>query len=195
MAEDLNMETAIDSFIESLKIEQKSGKLMEDNSAKKISDIREDNIAGLDKISKIIKRAIELICLGEEVKINTDVRENVISVQGNDLGIAIGKDGKNMAALEYIVNLIGKRKKILEKSITLDIKDYRKNKINKIKKTAIKMAKRAIREGRKIALQPMCAYERKAIHDLLSKFKNVTTISRYEEPRRRIIIYPENHVK
>lgn len=195
MSEDLDVVNAVDSFIESLKLEQENGKLMEDNSKKPVLGIKDEQLAGLDKIAKIIKKSIEMICLGEEVKVNTDARENTISVHGNDLGMAIGKDGKNMMALEYIVNLIGKRKKLLNKNITLDIKDYRKNKVDKVKKIALKMAKIAIKEGRKIALKPMCAYERKVIHNLLSKFKDITTKSRYEEPQRRIIIYPANQAK
>jgi spoIIIJ-associated protein len=195
MTGEMDMENAIDSFVESLKMEQKNGKLMEDNSKNQHLEAKDDQLAGLDKIAKIIKRSIELICLGEEVRVNTDARENIISVHGRDLGIAIGKDGKNMVALEYIANLIRKRKNLLNKRVTLDIKDYRKKKLDKIKKVAEKMAKRAIKEGRKIALRPMCAYERKIIHNLLSKFKDVTTRSRYEEPNRRIIIYPENQAK
>ncbi|GAH20643.1 unnamed protein product [marine sediment metagenome] len=66
------------------------------------------------------------------------------------MGIAIGRDGKNMQALEYIINLIGKRKKLLCRNVTIDIKDYRKKKISNIKKTAVIMAKKAISEGRKI---------------------------------------------
>jgi spoIIIJ-associated protein len=131
-----------------------------------------------------------MICLGEEVKVNTNTEDLRISVHGDDLGIAIGRDGKNMAALEYLVNLISKRKNFLDQKVTLDIKDYRKNKIEKITKTALKMAKKAIKEGRKITLKPMCAYERKIIHNALSKFKDIKTRSKDEEPNRRIIIYP-----
>ena len=52
-----------------------------------------------------------------------------------------------------------------------------------------------IKEGRKIALKPMCAYDRKIIHNALAKFKDVNTKSRYEEPNRRIIIYPTREGK
>ena len=189
MTEDKSIKDAIDSYVESLEEEQKRNKLIENNS-KKIESGTEAEINGLEKIKQILKKSIELICLGEEVKIDTDSEELKLSVQGEDLGIAIGRDGKNMQALEYIINLIGKRKKLLCRNVIIDIKDYRKEKIEKIKKTAVIMAKKAISEGRKIVLKPMCAYERKIIHNALAKFKDVTTRSRYEEPNRRIIIYP-----
>lgn len=189
ITEDKSIKKAIDSYIKSLEEEQKRNKLIENNS-KKIESSTGEEIDGMEKIKQILKKSIELICLGEEVKIDTDSKELKLSVRGNDLGIAIGRDGKNMQALEYIINLIGKRKKLLCRNVTIDIKDYRKKKISKIKKTAVIMAKKAISEGRKIALKPMGAYERKMIHNLLAKFKDVTTRSRYEEPNRCIIIYP-----
>lgn len=189
ITEDKSIKKAIDSYIKSLEEEQKRNKLIENNS-KKIESSTGEEIGGMEKIKQILKKSIELICLGEEVKIDTDSKELKLSVRGNDLGIAIGRDGKNMQALEYIINLIGKRKKLLCRNVTIDIKDYRKKKIDKIKNTAVIMAKKAISEGRKIALKPMGAYERKMIHNLLAKFKDVTTRSRYEEPNRCIIIYP-----
>jgi spoIIIJ-associated protein len=189
ITEDKSIKKAIDSYIKSLEEEQKRNKLIENNS-KKIESSTGEEIDGMEKIKQILKKSIELICLGEEVKIDTDSKELKLSVRGNDLGIAIGRDGKNMQALEYIINLIGKRKKLLCRNVTIDIKDYRKKKISNIKKTAVIMAKKAISEGRKIALKPMGAYERKMIHNLLAKFKDVTTRSRYEEPNRCIIIYP-----
>jgi len=155
----------------------------------------DNNPAGMDNMARIIKNALEMMCLGEKVRVSTNTEDYKISVQGEDLGIAIGRDGKNMAALEYLVNLISRRKNLVDRRVTLDIKDYRKNKIEKITGTAINMAKKAIKEGRRITLQPMCAYERKIVHNTLSKFKDIKTRSRDEEPNRRIIIYPLNEVK
>ena len=106
------------------------------------------------------------------------------------MSIAIGKNGKNMEAIEYIINLIGKRKKLIDRRVIIDIKDYRKKNIEKIRKMAVEMANKAVREGRKITLKPMPSYERKIVHHLLSKMENVRTISRDEEPNRRIVIYP-----
>jgi spoIIIJ-associated protein len=196
MPENESIADAVDSYVSSLEKEEEDGELLENNVKKtENKEYKYEKISGLTGIAKIVKDAIEMICLGEKVKVNTDVEGNRISVQGDDLGIAIGRNGKNMAELEYLVNLIGRRKNLIDRKITLDIKDYRKNRIEKITKTATRMARKAIREGRKIALKPMCSYERKIIHDALSKFKDVRTKSRDEEPYRRIIIYPLKGIK
>ncbi len=188
MASENSMNEAIDSFVESLKEEQENDKLMENN---KLEDLeKEQNCTGLEKIVKLVRKAIEVICLGEDIRVKVD-RENLkVSVYGNDLAIAIGRHGKNIEALEYIVNQIAARKKLVERNVMLDIKDYRKKKAERIKKTAIKMAKKAIRKGKKIKLRPMDSFERKIIHKALASFKNVKTESKNKEPHRRIVIYP-----
>ena len=85
-----------------------------------------------------------------------------------------------------------KRKKILDKTIAIDVKNYRKQNVEKINKIALKMAEKALKENRKIALRPMPSHERKIVHDLLSKIEDIKTISRDAEPNRRIVIYPLN---
>ncbi len=184
---DENMGNAINTFVKSLEDEQKSGKLAE-------SSIKEDRkykeFSGFEKITNFVKKVVESICIGEKVNVKVDEENLKISIYGNDLGIAIGKDGRNIEALEYVTNLIGRRKKLINKNAIIDIKDYRKRNIEKIKKVAIKMAKKAIKEGRKIILKPMPSHERKIIHNVLSSLKEVQTRSKNEEPNRRVIIYP-----
>ncbi len=186
--EDKKMEDALDSFVQSLEEEQKSGELVEKKKRKRIGNTEAKN--GMDRIIEFIKTTIESICIGEDIRVEVDKSSMQFSVYGEDLAMAIGKNGKNMEALEYIVNLISNRKKLFDKSILIDIKDYRKNKVKKIKKTAIKLAKKAMREGKRIKLKPMCAFERKIIHNTLAGFEHIQTKSKNREPYRRIIIYP-----
>jgi spoIIIJ-associated protein len=193
MAENEMLKDAINTFVTSLEEEQK--KVEENKKDKEIENRIKENKSfydqsGFEKLTNLLKKIIELICLGEEVKIEANKEESTLSVYGNDLGIAIGRNGKNMEAIEYIINLIGKRKKLVDKKIIIDIKDYRKKNLEKIREIALRMANKAVKEGRKIALRPMPSYERKIIHNLLSSVKNIKTQSRDDEPNRRIIIYP-----
>ncbi|MGM0365511.1 MAG: protein jag [Actinomycetota bacterium] len=186
--QDKKMEEALDSFVQSLEEEQKSGKLVEHNNWKQEQE--KEDVSGLERVVEFIKKAVETICIGENIRVEVDQNSLKISVYGEDLAIAIGKNGKNMEALEYLVNLISARKKLVDKSILIDIKDYRKKKAEKIKRTALKLARKAVKEGRKIKLKPMCSFDRKIIHNTLSGIKDIRTKSKNEEPYRRIIIYP-----
>ena len=193
MAENEMLKDAINTFVTSLEEEQK--KVEENKKDKEIENRIKENKSfydqsGFEKLTNLLKKIIELICLDEEINIEANKEESTLSVYGKDLGIAIGRNGKNMEAIEYIINLIGKRKKLVDKKIIIDIKDYRKKNLEKMREIALRMANKAVKEGRKIALRPMPSYERKIIHNLLSSVKNIKTQSRDDEPNRRIIIYP-----
>jgi len=192
-----DMKDAINAFVISLEEEQKKSKNIETENIEK-ENIEENenkelkNFAGLDKIVTILKKILGFICSGEEIDMEIDAEKLIISIYGKELDIAIGKNGSNIEALEYIINLIGKRKKLIDRRIIIDIKDYRKKNIETLEKIALQMANKAVKEGRIIALRPMPSYERKVIHNLLETFKDVKTRSRDKEPNRRIVIYPAN---
>jgi len=200
---DDSLKNAIDSFVMSLEEEADTSKKIQppkeeetpvkkssSEEEKKSSKVKEIPGDAFEKVVEVTKKIIEKISGEEDLKIENDTDKSSISVYGRDLSIVIGKNGKNIDAIEYIVNLIAKRKKLSETRILIDIKDYRKKNSEKIRKIALKMARKAVAEGRKIALRPMPPYERKVVHDLLSKVKEVRTRSRDNEPNRRIVIYP-----
>ena len=67
MVEDISIVNAIDSFVASLEKEQINGKLLEDNSKNEKHEMTDENrLVGLDNIERIIKKSIEMICLGEK---------------------------------------------------------------------------------------------------------------------------------
>ena len=197
MSDNDDMKDAVNAFVISLEEEPKKSKKAETEKIEK-ENIEENenkelkNFTGLDKIVTILKKILGFICTDEDIDIEIDTANLIISIYGKDLDIAIGKNGSNIEALEYIINLIGKRKKLIDRRIIIDIKDYRKKNIETLEKIALQMASKAVKEGRIIALRPMQSYERKVIHNLLETFKDVKTRSRDKEPNRRIVIYPAN---
>ncbi len=166
---------------------ERSSDIQDNHNEAKLPEINE---SGLQKLADIVRKAVEIITQDKDIKVQTDSEKYRISVYGKDLAIAIGKNGTGMNALEYLINLIGKRKKLVDKNVILDIKDYRKKNDDKIKEIAINMAKKALKERKTIALRPMPSHERKIVHNILSKVKNIRTKSRDDEPNRRIVIYP-----
>jgi len=197
LSDNEDMKDAVNAFVISLEEEPKKSNKVETEKIEK-ENIEENenkelkNFTGLDKIVTILKKILGFICTDEDIDIEIDTENLIISIYGKDLDIAIGKNGSNIEALEYIINLIGKRKKLIDRRIIIDIKDYRKKNIETLEKIALQMASKAVKEGRIIALRPMQSYERKVIHNLLETFKDVKTRSRDQEPNRRIVIYPAN---
>lgn len=218
MTEQSSMEEAISQFVENLEEEQKSNKLIESNQKEKSNEENEEDIGvdkyksyenyickedveeeitekneptgDIEKIKEFINKIVSIVSNSEVSDIKYDKENNKIDIYGKDLGIAIGKNGKNMEAIEYIVNLVARKRNIFDRAIAIDIKDYKRKKYDVIKNLAIRMAKKAVKEGRKIVLKPMPSYERKIVHDALSESKEVKTKSKNKDPYRRIIIYP-----
>jgi spoIIIJ-associated protein len=192
LEDNAEIKDAISNFIISLEEEQK--KEIEEQKKKK-EDISGENNKnnGFEKAVKIIEKITKYICPGERINLEKDSKNLKVYIYGKDLSILIGKNGKTIDAIEYLVNLAAKRKKILDKTITIDVKNYRKQNIEKINNIALKMAEKALKENRNIVLRPMPSHERKIVHDLLSKIKDIKTISRDAEPNRRIVIYPLNN--
>ncbi len=198
MAKSDNIIDGVNSFVEFLEEEQKNEKILsvktqeEETKNRKINQDKLPEIAGsgFERLADILMKIVELISMDKEIKVSPDKEKSSISVYGKDLSIVIGKNGMNMDALEYLINLIGKRNKLIEKNVILDVKDYRKQNDEKIKILAMNMAQKALKEGRKISLRPMPSHERKIVHNILSKVKDIKTRSRDDEPNRRIVIYP-----
>jgi spoIIIJ-associated protein len=199
LAKSDSIKDAVDSFVNFLEEEQEKENIIKNNVQEKeniqnsktgLEKTNEIHGNGFERLADIVKKAIEIITMDKEVRVEPDRDQGRIGVYGKDLAIVIGKNGTGMAALEYLVNLIGKRKKLVDKNIVIDIKDYRKKNDEKIKEIAINMAKKALKERKTIALRPMPSHERKIVHNVLSKIKNIRTKSRDDEPNRRIVIYP-----
>ena len=70
----------------------------------------------------------------------------------------------------------------------MDAEAYRSKREDSLTRLAEKMAEKAIRYKRNMALEPMNSYERHVIHTALQNYEGVTTASTGEEPNRRVVV-------
>jgi len=116
----------------------------------------------------------------------------VFNMQGENLGILIGKHGATLDALQYLTNLVVN--KIPETGyarIILDVEDYRARREETLTRLAGHLADKACRIGEEIHLEPMSRHERKIIHMALQDNRRVTTYSAGDNPRRYVVIVPK----
>ena len=107
--------------------------------------------------------------------------------------ILIGKDGKNLSAIQTIIKQSIFKKFNRNVKITVDIANYKTKKIKNLKYEVTKIAKEVLNSKVEAHLDPMNSYERRIVHTLISEFENLETISEGEEPNRYIVIkYKEN---
>lgn len=119
-----------------------------------------------------------------------DASAAFINIQVVNPGLLIGQNGENISALQHLIKLIIIKNSKTIPQFTLDINNYRQQKIDSLKQIAKDSAYRACVLKKEIVLKPMPAYERRVVHLELANIKNIATISMGDEPNRRIVIRP-----
>ncbi|HJO33731.1 MAG: RNA-binding cell elongation regulator Jag/EloR [Anaerolineales bacterium] len=114
-----------------------------------------------------------------------------VDIEGEDLGMLIGKRGETMAALQYIARLIMARKLDRWVHLNVDVGGYKKRREQQLRRLAQRMAQQVHQFGRPISLEPMPANERRIIHITLQDHTGVTTESNGEGDLRRVTIQPD----
>ena len=135
---------------------------------------------------------LETVTKGMGVDVNMAVAENdkhlSVSMTGDELGILIGRRGDTLDALQYLTSLVVNKKKNDYVRVSLDSENYRAKREEALTRLAERMAYKAQKSGRRVALEPMNPYERRILHSALQNHPAVTTHSEGEEPYRRVII-------
>ncbi len=107
---------------------------------------------------------------------------------GENMSLLIGRRGETLDALQYLTSLNINRGRDEYLRVSIDTENYRAKREEALRKLAVRMAGRAKKSGRRVALEPMNPYERRILHSALQNDPEVTTHSEGEEPYRRVII-------
>lgn len=111
-----------------------------------------------------------------------------MQLSGESMSILIGRRGETLDALQYLTSLNVNRAREDYLRVSLDTENYRAKREEALRKLAVRMANRAKKSGRRVALEPMNPNERRILHSALQNDPDVTTHSEGEEPYRRVII-------
>ena len=148
-----------------------------------------------DDVLEYIKEMIKDITKFMGLSINMEVKkreDNVnISIYSDNNAILIGKDARTLTALTTIIkqaifNQIG-----TYYNFVLDVSEYKEKQQFFIEKAAKKTAREVARTKVEAKLDPMNSYERRIVHNALSKYKGVYTESEGVEPHRYVVIKPK----
>jgi spoIIIJ-associated protein len=114
----------------------------------------------------------------------------VLDVEGEDLGLLIGRRGSTLAAVQYMVNVMVTRKTGSRVLVTVDVEHYHRRREETLQNLARRMADRVRNSRRPMTLEPMPANERRIIHLTLSEDNNVQTASVGQGEDRKVVIRP-----
>lgn len=115
----------------------------------------------------------------------------VLDISGEKLGVVIGKRGETLDSLQYLAILASNRAGEDFCKISLDCNGYRDKRRDSLIALAKKTSAKVIKQGRKIALEPMNPYERRIIHSCVADIEGVSSRSTGTEPYRKVVIYAD----
>lgn len=119
---------------------------------------------------------------------NEEEQELSLNLEGDDMGILIGKRGQTLDSLQYLVSLIVNKGTEGYLRVKLDTENYRERRKETLETLAKNIAYKVKRTRRPVSLEPMNPYERRIIHAAVQNDKYVTTRSEGEEPFRHVVI-------
>lgn len=127
-----------------------------------------------------------------DIELQIEDEENIkVALNGDNLGLLIGRRGQTLDALQYLVNMAINRQGGDWVRVNMDIEGYRSRREETLKSLAERLATKVQTSGRRVALDPMTALERRIIHSELQEFPGVETHSEGRDPYRRVIIVPK----
>ncbi|MCD7768550.1 MAG: protein jag [Oscillospiraceae bacterium] len=111
-----------------------------------------------------------------------------VDLSGQGIGAVIGRRGETLDAIQHLTNYAVNRGSERRGHINVDAENYRAKREESLVRLAEKMAAKAVKYRRNMALEPMNSYERHVIHTALQDYEGVTTSSVGVEPNRRVVV-------
>lgn len=115
----------------------------------------------------------------------------ILDITGDKLGVVIGRRGETLDALQYLAILASNRTEETYCRISVDCNGYRDKRRETLESLAKRTSAKVIKQGRKIALEPMNPYERRIIHSCVAEIEGVSSHSTGVEPYRKVVIYAD----
>lgn len=155
-----------------------------------VTDEMLDNIA--DTAISTLQSILQYFHIGEITidEYEGDEGELILDITGENLAILIGRHGRTLDALQFLVSSITTRSIGYHYPVVIDVEGYKSRQREKLEAIARSMASRAVSQHRKMKLRPMNPYERRIIHITLRDDPDVETVSEGEGAARHVVILP-----
>lgn len=119
-----------------------------------------------------------------------DDGELILDITGDDLAVLIGRHGKTLDALQFVVSAITVRSIGYRYPVVVDVEGYKNRQRQKLESIARSSANKAANQQRSVKLRPMTPYERRIVHIALRDDSRVETASEGEGSARHVVVLP-----
>ena len=152
----------------------------------KLAEVESQTKEACEKFLKDVLKSMDM-----EVTLTSEIDEDgalSINMEGENMGILIGKRGQTLDSLQYLTNRVANKMQEGYVRVKLDTENYRARRNETLENLAKNIAHKVKRTKRSVSLEPMNPYERRIIHSTLQGDKYISTHSEGEEPYRRVVV-------
>lgn len=155
-----------------------------------LSDEELDRVA--DTAIAVLQDILKYFKVGEVTidEYEGDEGELILDITGDDLAVLIGRHGKTLEALQFLVSSITVRTIGFRYPVVVDVEGYKARQREKLETLARNYAARAVTKHRNQKMHPMTPYERRLVHIALRDDPRVTTASEGEGAARHVVVIP-----
>ena len=192
MSEETNNEVEFEEDVEGIEeesVEEVNGS--DESGVPELSDEELDEVA--DTAISILQDILKYFNVGEVTidEYEGDEGELILDITGDDLAVLIGRHGKTLDSLQFLVSAVTVRKMGFRYPVVVDVEGYKSRQRQKLESIARSAANRAAGQNRSIKLRPMAPYERRIVHITLRDDDRVETASEGEGSARHVVVVPQ----
>ena len=152
-----------------------------------VEELEEQADAAADFIEELLAH-MGIDAIAEPVEHGGHLYVDVVDGAPEDLALLIGRHGQTLEAIQEITRMVVGRRLDQRVRVIVDVEDYRKRRDDRLEDRARDLAHRALESGRDQELEPMNAYERKLVHDVVAEIEGVGSSSYGEGADRHVVI-------
>jgi spoIIIJ-associated protein len=147
--------------------------------------------AATDRVRELLEVVSDALSLDADVSVAEDDESIQGVLEGDDLGLFIGRHGATIDAVQHLAYKVANRDAGRSgKRVIVDAAGYRARREQVLHRQADQAAATAVRSRRPVALDAMSATERKVVHEHLKDRDDVETYSEGTEPDRHLVVAP-----
>lgn len=142
------------------------------------------------RVRALVETVSEALALRGDVEIVEDGESIRATLQGDDVGLFIGRHGQTIDAVQHLAYKVASTAGTPAPRVIVDAAGYRERREEALHRQAEQAAARAARTGQPVALDAMGAVERKVVHEYLKDRPEVQTYSEGTDPDRHLVVAP-----
>lgn len=159
--------------------------------AKIIVNTQSEDSTELNGAIETLEKILELIPVETTVTGEKNDGKIDLTIEGDSSGLLIGRKGKTLDALQYIVNKVANKNSDKKVKVVIDSENYRKRRIESLKQLAFKLGAKAKRIKKPVTTNPLNPHDRRIVHITLKEEEGIDTRSRGEGLLKKVVIIPK----